>query len=92
MSETAETSRKTKQDLVANDTALKLTGMIHTPRQAVEALIASVMLVVALVGGFGLYSTVLSGSSLDWLWAGIGMAGMPFLIGGSLYWFREIAD
>ncbi len=77
---------------MANDTALKLTGMIHTPRQAVEALIASVMLVVALVGGFGLYSTVLSGSSLDWLWAGIGMAGMPFLIGGSLYWFREIAD
>jgi hypothetical protein len=66
--------------------------MIHTPRQAVEALIACVLLVVVLVGGMGLFSTMLSGSSLDWLWAGIGLAGMPFLIGGCVYWFREIAD
>ena len=92
MSKNLETSRKTSSALVANATALKLRGMIHTPRQAVEALIACVMLVVAIVGGLGLFNAILSGSRLDWLWAGIGMAGMPFLIGGCVYWFREIAD
>lgn len=92
MSQTPETSRKTRQDLVANATALKMRDMIHTPRQAVEALLACVMLVVALVGGLGMFGAMLSGSDLDWLWAGIGLAAMPFLIGGCLYWFREIAD
>lgn len=66
--------------------------MIHTARQAAEALIACVVLVIGIIGGFGMFNVVMRSSGLDWLWAGIGLASVPFIIGGALYWFREIAD
>lgn len=66
--------------------------MIRTARQAVEALLAATLLAGGLVGLTGLFSLLLQGAHFGWIWASIGLAGLPFVIGGALYWLREIAD
>ena len=66
--------------------------MIHTARQAVEAVVAALLLALGLVGVAGVFSTLLGHAHYGWVWASIGLGGLPFLIGGSLYWLREIAD